>query len=274
VDLQKPPVPQAKTIDREAIQKENRRLAAELWQQKLTPNEKRAVNNLCFLYGLDPLQRQLLVLGGNFYITVAGLKKVAEDSDNPPEAIQVIPATREERELAGIIKNDPSKVDYIHFWKATLYKKNSQIPYIEFGEASESDVNIHGKQEKDIRAMARTRATGRALRNAYSIGLPLAEEAPLDLGVVEDQIVEKAPPEPGAIPESQQTKETSATISEAQGKRLWAIAKGRFRETGVPENEQESVVRSIINKHGFHHTRDITRERYDEIIREFQNYLP
>jgi len=268
MNLQKPVVPQAKTIDREAIQQQNRQLAAELWQQKLTPNEKRAVNNLCILYGLDPLQRQLLVLGGNFYITVAGLKKVAEDSDNPPEAIQVIPATREERELAGIIKNDPSKLDYIHFWKATLYKKNSQIPYIEFGEASDSDVNIHGKQEKDIRAMARTRATGRALRNAYSIGLPLAEEAPLDLGVVEPQAVEEAAPEPEAVPEK------PATISEAQGKRLWAIAKGRFKETGVPENEHTDVVRSILTKYGFEHTRDISRDKYEEIVSEIQNYLP
>jgi len=272
MNLEKPTVPQAKTIDREAIQKQNRQLAAELWQQKLTPNERKAVDNLCFLYGLDPLQRQLLVLGGNFYITVAGLKKVAEDSNNPPEAIQVTPATKEERELAGIMKNDPGKPEYIHFWKATLYKKNCQIPYIEFGEASASDVNIHGKQEKDIRAMARTRATGRVLRNAYAVGLPLAEEAPLDLGVVEGQAVEKVPSEPE--PESQEIKESLPVISEAQAKRLWAIAKGRFKETGVPENEHSDVVRSILTKYGFEHTRDITRDKYDQIVSEVQNFLP
>lgn len=77
-----------------------------------------------------------------------------------------------------------------------------------------------------------------------------------------------------AIPPESQPEERPVPISEAQGKRLWAIAKARFKETGVPENEQEMVARNILRGHGFEHTKDISRAKYEEIVSDIQNYLP
>ena len=251
----KPDIPKAKSINREDIQKENRALARELWQGKLTERERKAVNNLCILYGLDPLQRQLLVLGGNFYITVAGLKKVAEDSDNPPQAIQVVPATRAEREEAGITKNDPDKGDYVHFWRAALYKKDSPLAFIEFGEASTEDVNIHGKQDKDIRAMARTRAAGRVLRNAYSVGFPLAEEAPLDLGVIEGEIVpEKEPRE--------QVDKSKSSGDNATQPQIGLIHK-LLDEKGVTEADYRG---GLEHEYGVKSSKELTKEQASQLI--------
>lgn len=49
------------------------------------------------------------------------------------------------------------------------------------------------------------------------------------------------------------------TISEAQGKRLYAIAKG-----------DADVLKDILSRYGYEHTRDIPRGEYDEICKEVQ----
>ena len=125
-------------VDREKLAQESRETAKALWHNKLTANEQKALSLLCQQYGLDPLQKQIVVLGGNFYITKGGLLGIAEKREDKPEGIEVVPATAEEREAARC----PEKS---HYWKAILWKRGHSKPFIEFGEAnddSERWVNI------------------------------------------------------------------------------------------------------------------------------------
>lgn len=175
--------------DREKLSEQSRDIAKSLWTGKLTANESKAVNHICLLYGLDPLLKQIVVLGGNFYITKSGILNIAYTDPNPPDSIEVIPATPQEREHARV-------PDTSHFWKAFVYKKNSNRPFIEFGEASEKNVNLHNKDWRSLSDMAKTRAVNRTLRNAYRIGFTSLEEVGYGEGQVVNITPESAPQKP------------------------------------------------------------------------------
>ncbi len=55
---------------------------------------------------------------------------------------------------------------------------------------------------------------------------------------------------------------SSSLISEAQAKRIWAMSKSK--------KLSEDQIREIITSHGFDHTRDITRDSYDEVCRDIE----
>lgn len=177
-DSQELAVPVTPAIDRNAILAENREIAKGMWSGKLSANEQKALNNICLLYGLDPLQKQIVVLSGTMYITKSGLINIAHQDENPPEGIEVVPATKQEREDSGA----PADSQY---WKAIVWKRGGTKPFIEFGEANAKNVNLHNKDWRVISDMAKTRAINRALRNAYRIGLTSYEE--VDTGVTESR---------------------------------------------------------------------------------------
>lgn len=165
-----------KSETRDQIQARNRDAAKELWAGKLTRIEQAAVNAVCEAYGLDPLLKHILVLGGNLYITVAGLRAWAykQDEADRPVSIQVIPVGNDDRETSGV----PSGA---HYWMAKVWKRDTPAdrPYIEYGESDKDNVSLHRAGWKEIQDMAKTRAVGRTLRNAYSVSLPLAEDMPM-----------------------------------------------------------------------------------------------
>jgi len=137
-----------------------------LWPEDLNSYQKNQLAYLAVQYGLDPFFGELTVLGGKPFVTASGLKRNAYDSNNPPISIQT--------ELF-----DGNVADRWWEYKASLWKENTpkDRPYIEFGEASPLDCNskISGS-DKDLKAMARTRAVSRVLRLAYNINLTTAEE--------------------------------------------------------------------------------------------------
>ncbi|MGM0437513.1 MAG: hypothetical protein ACQEQD_04510 [Bacillota bacterium] len=134
-----------------------------LWPKDLNSREKKQLAYISTQYGLDPFFNDLQVLGGNPYVTTSGLKRNAHNSDDPPVSIQ--------------LEKEQKKGDGFEY-KAKLWKESTpeDRPFIEYGEASFNDVNLHGAKEKDIKAMARTRAINRVLRLAYNISLTSAEE--------------------------------------------------------------------------------------------------
>lgn len=137
-----------------------------LWPQDLNSRDKKKIAYISAQYGLDPFFSDLTVLGGNPYVTASGLKRNAHESEDPPAAIQV--------ELNNHNENK-------RWWeyKAKLWKESSpqDRPYIEYGEASPQDCNSQiSKSNKDLKAMARTRAINRVIRLAYNISLTSAEE--------------------------------------------------------------------------------------------------
>ncbi|MFW6028713.1 MAG: hypothetical protein ACOCRO_00520 [Halanaerobiales bacterium] len=137
-----------------------------LWPQELNDRDKKKIAYISAQYGLDPFFSDLTVLGGNPYVTASGLKRNAHESDDPPTAIQV--------EL-----NDMNEKKRWWEYKAKLWKESSpdNKPYIEYGEASPKDCNSQiSSSNKDLKAMARTRAVNRVIRLAYNISLTSAEE--------------------------------------------------------------------------------------------------
>ena len=202
--------------DNNAIQKQNNKLASKLWQGNLSDNEKMALWSLTQNYGLDPLQKQVIVLGGNFYLTKGGIRKIAGNDPNPPDGIQTFPATEQERKDYGCIHNDPTEKElYEHLFKGIVFKKNCKEPFIEWGMASFGNVTLHNKDHRLCADMAKTRATNRTLRNAYEIGLTSWEEVegtspefnPEDAATTDDQPPEELDPDLEVTPDLGTTKQ-------------------------------------------------------------------
>lgn len=255
---------------RDQIANRNREAAKSLWAGKLTQTELAAVNAICEGYGLDPLLKHILVLGGNLYITVAGVRTWAYKQDDKPVAIQVVPASREERDTAGCPEG-------VHYWKAKIWKKDTpaDTPFTEFGEADKDNVSLHRAGWKEIQDMAKTRAIGRALRNAYPISLPLAEDMPLfpwegALDVTpqptsgEQSIQPPAPtpqpasePQSPALPPAGQPLDTRP-ISEPQQKRFYAIMRGAKVEDPLLHDY-------LAETWGIEHVKDIQRHQYEQV---------
>lgn len=126
-----------------------------------------------------------------------------------------------------------------------------------------------------LKSMAQTRACAKALRNVLAWVVVLAGYSPTpseemtgteDGGAPEfQQPQRKSTQKPEAKPEPVQNKTTGKAISEAQRKRLWAISKS----AGVSED----LLREIVGKHGFEHSKDITKDKYEAIVSEVETCL-
>lgn len=120
-----------------------------------------------------------------------------------------------------------------------------------------------------LKSMAQTRACAKALRNVLAWVVVLAGYAPTpaeemdgeDNGVKAPQRKSQPPVEAKSSP----TTSNPSVISEAQRKRLWAISK----QSGVSED----LLREIVGKHGFEHTKDITKQEYTAICTEVESCL-
>ena len=233
-------------VDRTAIQEQSKNSAKDLWSGKLTVNEQKALNHVCAVYGLDPSLKQVNMLGGNIYINGAGILSIVHRDAFPPEGIELVPATKQEREDAFITCSDGSKPEFQHYWKCIVWKKGSARPFTEFGEACLADVQLHGKNWKTVQDMAKTRARNRALRNAYSIGLTSIEEF---MGVETTITVEEDKPEPAQIPAGKQEDKAQAQQSQpAQTAKTAQPAQLQKKQASVllednPKNRAEALAK-------------------------------
>lgn len=105
------------------------------------------------------------------------------------------------------------------------------------------------------RSMAQTRAASKALRLALGWVLGLA-------GYEASAAEEFTGPETARGQAPRVRRKTETVITEAQAKRLWAIA----REAGRSDDE----VRAVLRAHGYEHTRDVRITDYDAIIGDLQ----
>jgi phage recombination protein Bet len=77
---------------------------------------------------------------------------------------------------------------------------------------------------------------------------------------------QELPLEEGEIVAEYETVEEVKTISEAQAKRLWVIAKAVGEEAGIGKAEVEKAVREVLNGYGLESTKEIPTALYDEVI--------
>jgi hypothetical protein len=143
------------------LAKTNARLAREKWSADLGRRHLKGLKYLTERYGFAVALGDVLFLQGNWYVTHAGLLRLAARSRC--HGIDV----RQVRDFC-----DPKALRWT--FRATVYKGVSTKGFVGYGDADPSNVStlMHGAEMR----IAETRAVNRALRKAYGIGLCSVEE--------------------------------------------------------------------------------------------------
>ena len=139
----------------------NRRIAKRLWGNQLDKRQFRLLGDLTRRFGLSVAEGDLQLLNRNWYITHAGLLRIAHKNRCSSVTVQPV------REYCD------SKTNHWVF-KATVYRSNRFKGFVGYGDADPSNVSplVRGAEMR----VAETRAVNRALRKAYGIGLCSVEE--------------------------------------------------------------------------------------------------
>jgi hypothetical protein len=139
----------------------NRKLAKQAWGDVLDPQQVRSLSEITRYFGFSIAMREILLLKGGWYVTHAGLVRLAK-----------------RRYCAGIdVEAVPEFCDPIAArwsFKATVYKSKNGRGFVGHGDADPSNVSflVRGAEMR----VAETRAVNRAPRKAYGIGICSAEE--------------------------------------------------------------------------------------------------
>jgi hypothetical protein len=135
--------------------------AARLRYPSLQPSDFKALSDLTRRLRLSVLQGEVLYIDGKWYITHAGLLRIAVR--RRCLGIRTILQERQSDPLAGR-----------WVFKATVYKSRGSVGFAGYGDADPSNVSsmVRGAELR----IAETRAVNRALRKAYGIGLCSVEE--------------------------------------------------------------------------------------------------
>lgn len=143
-----------------SLQTRNRRFARRVWGN-LQPLTVCLLGELTQRYSFSVSFGDLLLLNGTWYVTHAGLLRLASRRRCP--SIQVQPVHR---------FCDPNSGRWT--FKATVYKGRARDRFIGYGDADPTNVSplVRGAEMR----VAETRAVNRALRKAYGIGLCSVEE--------------------------------------------------------------------------------------------------
>ena len=146
---------------RASLRKQNTDLAESMWPSDLGPAALKVLNFFSEKYGFSVALGDLLLLDTKWYVTHAGLLRIAE-----------------RRRCHGIKTSlqkdvsDPIASRWV--FKATVYKTTGSKGFVGYGDADPSNTSslVRGAELR----VAETRAVNRALRKAYGIGLCSVEE--------------------------------------------------------------------------------------------------
>jgi hypothetical protein len=143
------------------IQRHNLRDAKTRWSDQLEMSNVRALRVLSARYEFSVAVGDLLLLDGNWYVTHAGLLRLAERKRCGGIQVQQVHRFC-----------DPVLGRWV--FRATVYKTPTSRGFVGYGDADPSNVSslVHGAEMR----VAETRAVNRALRKAYGIGLCSVEE--------------------------------------------------------------------------------------------------
>jgi hypothetical protein len=153
----------------------NVKLARGKWSDELGNHHLQSLRSLTKDYGFAVALGDLLLLEGKWYVTHAGLLRLAARSRCHGIQVQQV------RDFC-----DPLAGRWV--FKASVYKSPSSKVFVGYGDADPSNVSsvVRGAELR----IAETRAVNRALRKAYGIGLCSVEE----LGAF------SSPPKPSSSP--------------------------------------------------------------------------
>src|SRR6266852_3387024 len=139
----------------------NLRLARHLWPNHIHRVQAEGLEALSVRYFFSVAVGDLQFLDGRWYVTHAGLLRLAHRNHCHGIRVQQV------REFC-----EPALARWV--FKATVYKTPRSKGFVGYGDANPSNVSslVHGAELR----MAETRAVNRALRKAYGIGLCSVEE--------------------------------------------------------------------------------------------------
>jgi len=143
------------------LARKNMNLAKGKWAHALTRHHLQVLRSLTEDYGLAVALGDLLLLDGAWYVTHAGLLRLAARSRCNGIRVEQV-------------RNFCDPVAGRWVFKATVYKSPGSKGFVGYGDADPSNVSlmVHGAELR----IAETRAVNRALRKAYGIGLCSVEE--------------------------------------------------------------------------------------------------
>jgi hypothetical protein len=160
----------------------NRKLSRQKWGLEGKHPLLASLKSLTEDLGLSVSAGDVMLLQGNWYVTHAGLLRIAKRNRCSGMKVQFIP------ELS-----DPAARRFA--FEATVFKSKSCQGFVGFGDADPSNVSAL-VQGAELR-VAETRAINRALRKAYGIGICSVEEVGLSAEPVPSfRESRKLPPQP------------------------------------------------------------------------------
>ncbi|MGA8224439.1 MAG: hypothetical protein WB780_22530 [Candidatus Acidiferrales bacterium] len=132
-----------------------------MWPADLGHATLNALNSLSERYGFSVALNDLLLLDGKWYVTHAGLLRLAQ-------------CRRCHGIKTSLQKDVSDPITSRWVFKATVYKTPGSRGFVGYGDADPSNTSplVRGAEMR----VAETRATNRALRKAYGIGLCSVEE--------------------------------------------------------------------------------------------------
>src|ERR1035441_7407913 len=140
---------------------ENLRFAKRFVSQKLSPVLLQQLRELTRNFSLSLKCGDLILLSGGWYVTHAGLIRLAKRCHC--SGMQVQPVRQLSDQAIGRFA-----------FRATVYRSPRCRGFVGYGDADPSNVSalVHGAEMR----VAETRAVNRALRKAYGIGICSVEE--------------------------------------------------------------------------------------------------
>jgi hypothetical protein len=146
---------------RRQLVRANAHLAKELWGMEIERRQLRALRDLSERFAFSVARGDVLLLNGNWYVTHAGLLRLACRNRCSGINTRLVPEHCES-----------STKNWV--FKATVYKYKGSRGFVGYGDADPSNVSplVRGAEMR----VAETRAVNRALRKAYGIGLCSVEE--------------------------------------------------------------------------------------------------
>src|ERR1700675_2094279 len=147
--------------DLSQLTRTNLKLAKRKWPGHISKCQMEGLRSLTENYGFAIALGDVTLLDGRWYVTNAGLLRLATRSRCKGIQVQTIAALC-----------DPSASHWV--FKAIVYKSGGSKGFVGHGDADPSNVSllVHGAELR----IAETRAVNRALRKAYGIGLCSVEE--------------------------------------------------------------------------------------------------
>jgi len=138
--------------------------------QELKQPEKLLLAQVAITYGFDPLMGEVTIYQGRPFVSIDGRYRKAQETEML-DGVETRPATKQEKEDWQIPEGD-------YFFRSDVYVKGAHHSFTGWGRvrAVETKGNSNLPIVKNPQRMAEKRAEAMALRKAFHIPLPSAED--------------------------------------------------------------------------------------------------